>query len=321
MSSLNSRKLLARVVEKWPAKVLSVAAALILFVFHQMSILESRFFSVPLRLEIGGELVPVSAYPQMVRVTLRGEPNSIYPIAEDDIEVYIDLSKHTAPGWYRSPVQFRKKESALEVEPLEISVDPMEVSIQLDRRISKSVPLSADTRGNVGEGFELVSRSLTPDQVTIEGPQGALASLVELSTEAIDLEGRNGSFTQAARILNPDPRISIRGNGTAEFQAIIRPLVPAMNIEGIPITVKGLDPRFEANLDGATGSVRLEGRRELLDMFVPAPDFLSVDCSALRAPGAYILPVQIDHLPGGLKPARREPLELRLTVALKGNDL
>ena len=188
----------------------------------------------------------------------------------------------------------------------------------MDRKSSKTVPLSANTRGNVGDGFELASRSLVPDTVTVEGPAGALDSITELSTEAIDLEGKNGNFVQTARILNPDPLVSIRGAGTAEFEARIRPLIPAMNIGGIPITVKGLDPRFEANPDGGTGSVRLEGRQELLDMFVPAPDFFSVDCSALYAPGTYTLPVLIEHLPEGIVPARRDPQELRLTVALKG---
>jgi YbbR domain-containing protein len=318
MSSLNSRKLLARVVEKWPAKVLSVAAALILFVFHRMSTLESRFFSVPLQVETGAGFVPVNDYPRLVRVTLRGDPNSIYPIVENDIKAYIDLTQHSAPGWYRAPVHIRREGSALGVEPLEISVDPMEISIQLDRKASKTVSLGANTRGAVGAGFELVSQSLFPDQVTVEGPMSVLDSVFELSTEAIDLEGRNESFTVAARVHSPGPFISIRGNGTAEFQALIRPLFPAMNIEGIPIAVKGLDPRFEAEFGGNTGSVRLEGKRELLDTFVPSEGFLTVDCSSLREPGTYTLPVHIEP-PAGLTPARCEPRELNLTVAFKGS--
>jgi YbbR domain-containing protein len=294
-----------------------VAAALILFVFHRMSTLESRFFSVPLRVETSAEFMPVNAYPRLVRVTLRGDPNSVYPIAEEDIEAYIDLTKHDAPGWYRPPVQIRKKGTALEIEPLEISVDPLEISIQLDHKTSKSVPLGMNTRGNVQDGFELVSQSLAPARVTIEGPLQVLDSVAELSTDLIDLEGRNESFSTAARILNPDPLLLIRGNGTAEFQAVIRPRIPGMHIEGIPIAVKGLDPRFEAE-PGNGGSVRLEGSRELLDMFIPPPDFLSVDCSALHTPGTYTLPVHIAP-PEGLTVVHQEPVELSLTLGLRGN--
>jgi YbbR domain-containing protein len=319
MSSLNSRKLLARVVEKWPAKVLSVAAALILFVFHRMNTLESRFFSVPLRVETSAALVPISSYPRLVRVSLRGDANSIYPIVEDDIEAYIDLTKHTEPGWYRAAVQIRKMGSAVGVEPLEISVDPLEISLQLDQKISKTVPLIPNVRGNAALGFDLVSHSLSPAQVTVEGPRSVLGSVSDMSTEAVDLEGKNDDFTVMAAIVNPNPFVVIRGGGTAEFRGLIRPAVPAMNIDGIPIIVKGLDQRFEADAGYRTGSVRLEGSQDMLDMFVPSPDFLSVDCSALHAPGTYTLPVTID-LPNGLVPLRREPMELNLTVTLRGSE-
>ena len=326
MSSLNSsgmrerqqtvQKLLAGAVEKWPAKVLSVAAALLLFVFHRMSTLETRFFSIPLRVEISADFIPVNSYPRLVRVSIRGDADSIYPIVEDDIEAYIDLTKHRAEGWYRSPVQIRKKGTALEVEPLEISVEPLEIAIQLDQKIRRTIPLSAHTQGTVAPGFELVSQSLTPHQVTIEGPLSIAGSVAELSTELVDLEGRNESFTVTARIVNPDPLIVIRGTVTAEFQALIRPLIPARNIDGIPIALNGLDPRFEA--DSGTGSVRLEGPRDLLDVFVPSPGFLSLDCSGLNGPGTYNLPVLI-ALPDGLRALRCEPEELALTVTLKGN--
>jgi hypothetical protein len=233
---LNNRKLLARVVENWPAKVLSVAAALILFVFHRMNILETRFFSVPLSLETGADLVPVSAPPRLVRISLRGDANSINPILEDDIEAYIDLSKYTAEGWYRPPVQIRKKGTALEAQPLEISVDPMEISIQLDKKIRKTVPLKADMQGTIEAGFELVSYSLSPSQVIIEGPKSVLDAVSGLSTDAVDLEGRNESFTVTAHILNPKSLIVIRGNGTAEFQALIQPLSPEALSPEAPLT-------------------------------------------------------------------------------------
>jgi YbbR domain-containing protein len=173
---LNTRKLLVKVVEKWPAKVLSVAAALILFVFHRMSTLESRFFSVPLQVEIGAGFVPVNSYPRLVRVTLRGDANSVFSIAEDDIEAYIDLSKYAAPGWYRSPVQIRKKGSALDVEPLEISVDPLEVAVQIERSTGGSLPPDMRMRGTTPPARLLASGESAPVCLASEAP-GMTAAL------------------------------------------------------------------------------------------------------------------------------------------------
>ena len=232
MFSLNSRKLLARATEKWPAKVLSVAAALILLVFHRMSTLESRFFSAPLRLETGGEFIPASSFNRTVRVTLRGDANSIFPIQEDDIEAYIDLKKVQAEGWQRLPVQIRKTSTALGVEPLEISVDPLEISLRLERKISRNIPITPVFQGAVAGGFELVSQSLSPAHINAEGPRGALESLSEFRTDYIDLHGRDGDFTVTVPILNHEPLIVIRGNGTAEFRGLVRRSVPVNSRSG-----------------------------------------------------------------------------------------
>jgi hypothetical protein len=220
---LNSRKLLAGIVANWPAKVLSVAAALMLLVFHRMSTLESRFFAVPLKVESGeAGLIPASSYPRLARINLRGDANSILPIIEDDIEAYIDLSKYNTEGWYRLPIQVRKTGSALGVEPLEISVDPMEVSIHLERKMSKNVPIIPTFKGRVAAGFDLVSQSVSPVTVLAEGPQKLLDSISEFQTAVITLDGRDQDFSVLINIVNREPLVIIRGNGMAEFRGQVR---------------------------------------------------------------------------------------------------
>ncbi|MDR2160185.1 MAG: hypothetical protein LBP23_08995 [Treponema sp.] len=307
------RKFLARVVENWPAKVLSVALAIILFVFYRMSTLESRFFSVPLNVELDSALIPASPYTRMIRVSLRGDANSVFPILEDDIEAYIDLKKYKSEGWYRAPVQVRKKGTALGVEPLEISVDPMEISLHLDHKISKYIPLTANLGGSPESGYALVSYTLTPAQVVVDGPMNVVEAVPELSTDYIDLEGRNEDFSVSVNILNRDPLLVIRGSGTAEFHCFIRKPVPVRNFEEVPIMVNGLDERFRAELDIRAGSVRIEGDQAVLDSFTPPLSFLAVDCSTLSREGIYVLPLMVD-LPEGLNLVRKEPEEVTVSI-------
>jgi hypothetical protein len=314
MFSLNSSKFLSRVAENWPAKVLSIALAIILFVFHRMSTLEDRFFSVPLNVELHSSMVPASPYARIVRVSLRGEANSIYPILEDDIEAYIDLKNYTAPGQYRAPVLIRKKGTALGVEPLEISVDPIEVSLTLDHKLSKYVSITVNLRGNVREGHDLVSYTLTPAQAVIDGPLSILGNISELQTDVIDLEGRSEDFSLTVNILNRDPLLVIRGSGMVEFHGFIQRSVPVRSFSDLPIIPEGLEKGFSAEPDIKTGSVRLEGPQNELDMFTPPPDFLFADLTGVSAPGAFTLPVRV-RLPDGFILARQEPGEVVFTVS------
>ena len=315
MSSLNIRKTLDKVTENWVAKAASVGLAVFLFVFHRMTTLETRFFSVPLSVETNSAFVPSSTFPRVIRVSLRGDANSIYPILEDDIEAYIDLKKYNSVGLYRSPVQVRKKGSALGLEPLEIVVDPVEISLSLDRRVIKYLPLSANLRGNVEAGYDLESHSLSPTQVAVDGPAGVLETVSELHTDYVDLDGRSEDFSVMVNILNPDPLIIVRGNGMTEFKGYISLSVPVRNIDGLPIIPTGLNPLFQISID-RTGSVRIEGSKDDIDQFTPSADFLSVDCSEINAPGEYNLPVRI-QLPRVLSLVRLEPVEIKVNAELR----
>jgi YbbR domain-containing protein len=314
---LNARKIILSLAENWPAKVLSVALALILFVFHEMNTLTTRTIIIPLAVETNSVLAPGSAYPRTVRVRLRGESEGVKSILDSDIEAYLDFSKYEAEGQYRAPVQIRKKGSALVPEPLEITVNPLEVSVNLDTRVNKNIPLAASIQGNAADGFELVSWSVLPDEVAITGPLRIMETINDIKTDPIDLEGRKSDFNVMVNIANPNPLLlSIRGEVYAEFRCVIRPSVPVRNIDGIPIDIIGLDENLETDLGGRSGSVRLEARQSLLDNFSPEPGFLSVDCSGITEPGDYILPVNID-LPDGFSLIRRDPEEVSVTITEK----
>jgi hypothetical protein len=306
------KQLLARITEKWPVKVLSIVAAIILFVFHRLNNIQERFFPVPLQLEIGNNLVPSSSYPRNIRVTLRGDANSIYPVVENDIEAYLDLTKYKEPGSYKAAIQIQKKGTALEVENLEIIVEPMEIAIDLDTKLSKYVPIAPNFEGNPEKGYELVSYTLEPNQMVIDGPLNLITSVAELSTDTIDLQSRNEDFTVRLKIVNPNPLVVIRGDGMTEFRGFIRESIMIRSFDGIPISITGLSGDFVTPETGF-GSLRLEGAQRLVEVFEPREDTLSVDASDITAPGAYVLPVKAS-VPEAFTLSRQEPLEITLQI-------
>ncbi|GHT85929.1 hypothetical protein FACS1894137_10830 [Spirochaetia bacterium] len=310
---MNSKELIALIAENWPAKVISIALAIILFVFHRMSLLEERFFSAPLAVETDSALIPAGPYPGMIRITLRGDANTIYPILEDDIQAYIDLNKYTEPGTYRAPVRIHKKGTALRAETLEISVDPLELTLALDKRMRKSAPVKAIFRGILKPGYELSEYTLDPTQVLIEGPAGLVANVEELSTEFIELGGRSDDFSTAVRLLNPEPLLVIRGSGLIEFQGLIREQLRVQNFEDLPIRIDNLADQFFGVLETNSGSVRIEGGQPLFDGIEEQDIGLSVDCSAIDSAGEFPLPVSA-LFPETFTLIRQDPETVRIQI-------
>jgi len=218
---LNRTKLLELITEKWPIKVLSLSAAILISVFYRMSTLETRFFTAPIQIESSEILVPADVFASSVRVSLRGEADGIHQILEEDIEAYIDLGRYTAEGSYRVPVQIRKKGSALGIEPLGISILPAEIQVTLEQKIMRNIPVFPELSGTVAEGYELTYQSLIPGSVVIEGPRSVLDSRIVFNTETINLDRRYDDFTVMVNIINNNPLITIQGSRMLEFRGFI----------------------------------------------------------------------------------------------------
>jgi len=229
---MNSRELLVKITEKWPAKILSVAAALLISVFYKMSTLDTRSFSAPLHIESAGMLVPASSYPQAIKINLRGENHNIYPILEEDIEAYIDLSKYSFEDSYIIPVQARKKGSALGIEPLEITVEPADIHVRLESKISRTVNISPSFRGFIAEGYEMTSQQVIPSSINVEGPRSNVEALQEINTAAIDLDGRFEDFSVMINIINNDPLIVTHGSRMIEYRGTIRQIAGKTTPDG-----------------------------------------------------------------------------------------
>ena len=264
---MNRAKLLAKITEKWPVKVLSLAAALIISIFYRMNTLETRFFTVPLIIESNETLLPASSFASAVRVSLRGEADGIQPILDEDIEAFIDLGRYTNEGFYRVPVQIRKKGSALGVEPLEISVLPVEIPLMLEQKVTRNINVYPVIRGTTAEGFELTNQSLIPGSVVAEGPRGALDSHIGFNTETINLDRRYDDFSIMVNIINDNPLIFIHGNKMLEFRGTVRRIVREEETE-IPQEIEDTD---ETEIFPESDSIlrRNESVRSLFEMFFP----------------------------------------------------
>lgn len=294
---MNVRKLLAVISENWPAKVLSIALALIIFMFHKISILEHRFFSAPLHIEIDSHIAPASIHQRTVRINVRGEASFVRSLAEDDIEAFVDL-RGRGRGTHRVRVQVRKRDNAFTAETLEIRVDPQEITLTLDSKISRFVSVKPTTRGSVRAGHELVSFSLNPSQVLVDGPADLVSAILDFSTEAADLEGRSGDFSVMLPIVNDNPLINIRGTTMTEFTASVRQIMGIANFNALPIRSVGLDQRFAADIDVRLGAVRLGGNQQELERYTPVDNLLVIDFSSITQPGIYTLPVSVNLSPG-----------------------
>ncbi len=310
---MSNRSFWARMTANWPAKVLSLAAALLLFFFYRLNRLEDRYISAPLSVIMNDEFVPSSQIPRSVRITLRGESNTLFKIQDDDLRASLDLSSFHGEGVYRAPVHIEQRDSALGVDPLMIQVEPAEVAVNLERKLSRIVPVTPTFRGFLDPGYELVSFDITPPEVQIMGPASAVNRSSDVPTDFIELTGKNSDFAATVRLVKKDSLISLTGPDTVDFRAVVQRSLAVRNFENLDIAMVGLSDSLSVASVIPKGTVTIRSSTSDISGFQPAPDVLSVDLSSIHGAGTYTLTV-VAHVPDGYTLERYEPKTVTLVV-------
>lgn len=310
------KHILNRLLEDWPAKVLSLAGAAGLFFFFQLNKLEERPLSVPLTVHASSQYMSASQYPRTVRLVLRGEPNAIYAILENDLSASIDLSGYSSPGTWRVPVRVERSGSAIGIDPLEISVEPSEVTLALEARLIKELPITPSFQGYLEPGYELVGFTLSPTRVEAAGPASLMEATTEALTEAIELTGRSENFSVRVRLRQVDSLVGYLSSSTVEFSAEVRKAIVYKTFQDLPMGTTGLDDGLALRTPLPFATVRVAASRTELEAFVPGLDSLVADLSSVKGPGVYTVAV-VPRFPEGFQVESWMPMVVTLSVEKK----
>ncbi len=305
------------VERNWPAKIISVAAAIVLFLFYRATSLEERFFSVPLNVVINESYAIASSVPKSVKVSLRGAEESIFLILEDDIEVSADFTNHSSEGQFREPVKFQKTGSAQNIEELEIRVEPSEITLELERKLSRSVKIQPQLTGFPVKGYELDQYLLSTEEAVVEGPASHVEQLKFVPTEEISLDGRSEDFYVRTGLAVKDPYLSFPSGDSVGFQGVITETVIMKNVENIGIIYIDLPSGLKVDMAELSGSMRVQGKQLLLESTSTDDFSLLADCSDIYKPGVYDIELS-PAVPAGAAVLRYIPE--RVTIRIEESE-
>lgn len=307
-------ELVQRLLRNWPAKILSVVAAIFLFLFYTVNSLEELSLTVPLSLRIADGYLPSTAYSRSVRVTIRGDHESLNRILEEDIEAVANYSAYEEEGEYTVPIELVRRGSARAAGSLEFSVEPRELTLVLDRRLQKSVEVIPRVTGYPRKGFVLVSSQVNPGRVQVEGPRSRLEQIESVTTEVIDLSGRSEDFVFRALLELDDPFHRFPGGGAVEFIAVLDEIVVTEDFEQLGTITLNLDAGLEITSPLPSGTILLRGGQLAMDSIVSGDLFLGIDCSEILQEGEYIVPTR-PEVPEGITILNWTPTEVVIQVA------
>jgi len=108
-----------------------------------------------------------------------------------------------------------------------LGITPDEITLLVESKIRKVLPVEARTRGELPAGYRLVGISLVPTRVSIEGPESQVEQTDRAVTDWIDLTGRTETFQQGVAVDPVNAKVRVVGARSAIATVMVEPIPSA----------------------------------------------------------------------------------------------
>lgn len=194
------------------------------------------------------------------------------------------------------------------VEVLE--VNPPVVNIELERLAQKQVMVELEKAGQLADGYQLDGISLTPDSISVSGPEGEVAPLKSIRTQRLNLEGISETRRFELGLVSPG-QYSKLSNQTVTAEVRVSVIPAERTFEKVNVQV--VSPYgYAGTVEPSRVRVVLAGPKQDLEKLSPGAIELQADGRELRE-GRHELNVT-GNLPAGISVLSTEPKKVTVNL-------
>jgi len=198
-----------RLPDKLLPALLSLGIAILLWLYVVTVVSpnsDNHYYNIPVNIQ--GEavlqdrgLMIVSGNLPAVSLHLEGNRSDLKKINSSNISIGVDVSGIGEPGSYELSLTAPNYLTDVANNAITVlSKNPGTVTVQVERRLSKPVPVDIRYSGTLPENFmaDKENRILDFENVTVTGPQSVIDQIAMARID-VDLEGREESLSQSYR--------------------------------------------------------------------------------------------------------------------------
>lgn len=187
------QEMMIHLKRNWPAKILSLLAAIVMWFFimrDQNPVMEVSY-TVPVQVQNLAANYIIEDAPQYVRVTLSGPRDTIINLKSDNLKAYIDASG-VSTGQNNVTIHFNPPSGMNIVE-----IKPDTVTINVDEYASKKLPVEIVPIGQIPDNVALKSVTVIPKEVTVSGRKQQVMAATRVVMK-VNVAGQTKNFSAVA---------------------------------------------------------------------------------------------------------------------------
>ena len=287
------KNLINLITENFIVIIICLLISVFLYGMHRASLLERRTFTVPLTIQAEGSMYPMSDWPESVKVTIRSTKENIAEALQSDITATLDLRTYEEEGSYTVPVSLHLAPKLLLMNPFEVSVKPENVSVKMEEKILKYIALEPSFLGEVEHGYEITSTTITPSSVQAIGPRSTLNSDRKFFTSEIDITGLKQTKEYDVKLNNINSHLQVYDTvKNFHVRVVVEPKNFTKKFSSVKVYPIFLQKDLEIEKEIKAISFDINGNMPLLENYELDEKSVFIDCSLIKTPGTYELPVR-----------------------------
>lgn len=283
---------LEKLLENWPAKIISLIAAILVYAFYQVSSLDTRYLVVPLEVREGAGMICTDISESSIKVAIRGAITDINTIEAKDFKAFVDMGRYMDEGKSFAPVQLDLSDNVRIMKDIEIKLEPETIEVTIEKELAEYIPVNLNYAGGAAHGYEIVSIKAKPSHIRVRGPGSLVDKLSVMETDEILLDELNQNVVFETELREINDQIIIDHEGPVSVEVTVEPSQMKRELDDLPITVYPAKGNLITEVAREKATLTITGNELDVEKYNPPVNFVFADCSRILESGEYDIPVQ-----------------------------
>jgi len=173
-----------------------------------------QYRNIPKSLQISSEMV------ERIHFVLRGPSLTLSRLSSQPFPLIIDLSSVRGPG--ESTFTISRENANLPDSIMLERAIPSQIRLTLETRVARTVPV-VPRYSNIPEGMQVAAATVSPDKLTVIGPESRVKTINEVLTDPIDLRMLNAEGESRTTCYAGDPQVNFTASPQVRIKVTLTP--------------------------------------------------------------------------------------------------
>jgi len=276
-------------------KTIAVVIAIMLWIVANLEFDIEKTFNIPVKYtNLNSGLIITNNPPDEISYKIKGPRTELSTLISSTSVINVDLSQFTTGV---SNIRVESDSMNLPKEVDITSVNPAEITIDLDKLVSKKVNVEPVFE-KLEKGFQIMGAlDYSPKSIEITGPKQMLAKIDSIETRPISLEGEKSNFSIEVPLQLPNKLVTAKDDEQVKVSFDIQEENLAKEFNNIDIIFKNFNDLDYTATKDAKAMIIFDGPYSIINNLSSKDIEVYVDARDIRSAnsGNHKLRVKVDY--------------------------